>query len=166
MLRHQEWEEHEVAAYDTEQVDIDDAMPCLDRYRFNGSHGEHADVVHDDIDLTEGIERAVAQRGEVLAARHVALDRLRCARRVADLGRDRSGSRDVDVAHDDPAAATRQRHRRGAPDAAATTGDHRHRRADVDERCHGREVTTIAAHKSTRHVMRTTFSAMVKVRST
>src|SRR5438132_6773399 len=127
MLRHQEWEEHDVAAYDTEQVDIDDAMPCLDRYRFNGSHGEHADVVHDDIDLTEGIERAVAQRGEVLVASDIA------AARPMPLP---------------PPVIT-------ATDAPMSTND-----------VTGREVTTIAAHKSTRHVVRTTFSAMVKVRST
>ena len=55
-LGEEQGEEHEVAAGDAEQVEVDDPLPRFDRQRFGRAHGEDADVVDDDVDPAESIE--------------------------------------------------------------------------------------------------------------
>ena len=62
-------EEHEVAAGDAQQVQVEDPLPRLERQRLRRAHGEHADVVHHEVEAAEPVEAPVPQRLEVAPAR-------------------------------------------------------------------------------------------------
>ena len=52
-LREEEWQEDQVAADDAQHIEIDTALPSLERDGFHRSDGEDAHVVHDEINSAE-----------------------------------------------------------------------------------------------------------------
>ena len=118
-LLEEEGEEHEVAAGDAEQVEVEHALPGFDRERFGRAHGEHADVVDDDVDPAESIEARSRSASRSSCSRDVD-PRCDC---VAAGGQDEVGRLlgpvRIEVADRDTGASVGQSEGGGAADAAA-----------------------------------------------
>ena len=121
----QQWQEDEVGPHRGEQVRVEDALPLRQGDVERQALGDHADVVHHDVDPAEVAERALADGAEIVVPAHVARHADRLDAGGPCLGGDGIGARRVHVGRDDCGARARERECGGASDAASRAGDHR-----------------------------------------
>ena len=93
-----------------------DPFPTFERDDLDRADGEHADVVHHEVDPAEALERDVARRLEVADARDVTADRDSL---VADLVRHVVRPLRVEIGDDHPRATAGERVRRRTSDATS-----------------------------------------------
>lgn len=118
-LLQEQRQEHEVAAYDAQQVHVDDALPRFERDVLDGADGQDADVVHHQVDLPEPLQREVPYGTQVVEAGDIARggDSTRTVR--PQLGGDRLCPFGVQVGDHHPRAPAGEGMRGGSPDPAA-----------------------------------------------
>jgi hypothetical protein len=100
-------------------------LPLSNRYVLGPTTGQNSDVVHDHIDPTEELDRNSLDLLEGGIGSDVADHAGRTSTGPVDLSGNQFTPGAVDVRHDDPGSAARQRERGRSSDAAGPAGDDR-----------------------------------------
>ena len=143
---HQRWvhglAEHEYRG----QVDVDDALPGVQRYRLGRlATVTDAGVVDQDVDAPQLPHRGVHGGGNVVVPQHVAANADTAATERFYLSDHRRGLLLVARRHHDVGAVLRKRQGDRAPDAAVTTGNNRHLVGQVEQVLHGAHTITLSS---------------------
>ena len=120
------------AANHAGQIDVHGALPLLERNVLEAAGRQNADVVHEQMDLAEALQRGRAQPFEVRFAGDVALEAERVRTGLADRVRRVQGTRFVEIGHDDAYAAAGQG--KGSRSAAAAAAPHHHREGAIESK--------------------------------